>query len=356
MRILQIIDSLEIGGAERMAVNYANILSESIEFSGLVATRKEGNLKQQLSENVDYLFLNKKHKFEFQAIYKLFKYCKNNKINIVQAHSSSFFIACLVKIFHPKIKIIWHDHNGGIVPKRQGTIYLQIFSVFFNGVISVNQELKIWALKKLFCKKVIYLSNFTIPAIDEKKETQLFGNEGKRILCLANLRIQKNHLMLVKVAKNLKISHPDWTFHFVGKDFKDDYSKELNKEIIKNNLSENIFLYDSRQDIENIISQCDIAVFSSISEGLPVSLLEYGMQKKPVISTMVGEIQLIIKDNVSGFLVPINNVEGFYKKLIILIESPELQKVLGLGLYKSIIENHAEKAVIHKYSNFVKNL
>ena len=296
MRIIQIIDSLEIGGAERMAVSYANILSEKIEFSGLIATRKEGNLKQQLSKNVNYQFFNKKHKIDFRAVYKLFKYCKGHKIEIIQAHSSSFFIACLVKIISPKLKIIWHDHNGGIVPKRQGAIYLQIFSVFFNGIISVNQELKTWALKKLFSKKVIYLSNFTIPAIDEKKETQLYGNEGKRILCLANLRIQKNHLMLVKVAQKLRISHPDWTFHFVGKDFKDEYSKELNQEIIKYNLSENIFLYDSRQDIEHIIDQSTIAVFSSISEGLPVSLLEYGMQKKPVISTMVGEIQLIIKN------------------------------------------------------------
>lgn len=42
MRILQIIDSLAIGGAEKMAVNFANALVEEVEFSGLVATRKEG--------------------------------------------------------------------------------------------------------------------------------------------------------------------------------------------------------------------------------------------------------------------------------------------------------------------------
>ena len=35
MRIVQIIDSLEIGGAEKMAINYANALSVKIEFSGL---------------------------------------------------------------------------------------------------------------------------------------------------------------------------------------------------------------------------------------------------------------------------------------------------------------------------------
>ena len=40
MRILQIIDSLEAGGAERMAVSYANALANEIEFSGLIATRK----------------------------------------------------------------------------------------------------------------------------------------------------------------------------------------------------------------------------------------------------------------------------------------------------------------------------
>lgn len=60
MRIVQIIDSLEVGGAERMAVNYANALSGKISFSGLVVTRKEGDLRSKIDKKVDYLFLNKK--------------------------------------------------------------------------------------------------------------------------------------------------------------------------------------------------------------------------------------------------------------------------------------------------------
>ena len=59
MRIIQIIDSLEAGGAERIAVSYANALAEKIEFSGLVATRKEGSLLNQIDQNVSYLFFNK---------------------------------------------------------------------------------------------------------------------------------------------------------------------------------------------------------------------------------------------------------------------------------------------------------
>ena len=46
MRVLQLIDSLEVGGAERLALNYANALSERITLSALVVTRKEGALKK----------------------------------------------------------------------------------------------------------------------------------------------------------------------------------------------------------------------------------------------------------------------------------------------------------------------
>ena len=132
MRIIQIIDSLDIGGAEKMAVSFANSLASRMEFSGLVVTRKEGNLKSTVSDDVNYFFLKRKHRFDFIAVLRLRKYCKKNDIRTIQAHSSSFFIACMVKLIYPKIQILWHDHNGiGVIPKREGAIYLQFFSIFF---------------------------------------------------------------------------------------------------------------------------------------------------------------------------------------------------------------------------------
>ena len=71
MRIVQIIDSLEIGGAERMAVNYANVLSEKTEFSGLIASRKEGLIISELIDGVSYLFLKKKKKIDVKAVFRL---------------------------------------------------------------------------------------------------------------------------------------------------------------------------------------------------------------------------------------------------------------------------------------------
>ena len=50
IRVIQLIDSLEPGGAERMAVTIANGLLEEVGFSGLVTTRLEGGLKTTINE------------------------------------------------------------------------------------------------------------------------------------------------------------------------------------------------------------------------------------------------------------------------------------------------------------------
>lgn len=357
MRIVQIIDSLEIGGAEKMAVNYANALAKRIEFSGLVATRAEGNLKNQLNNSVSYLYLNKKSTLDFGAASRLKKYCKDNKVEFLQPHSSSYFIALLVKFIYPKIKIIWHDHNGlSEFISSEKSVALKIASYFFSAIIVVNYKLKDLAEKELNCNKVIYLPNFTSDESNAEAVTQLNGINGKKIVCLANLRDQKNHFLLLEVAEKLKKSHPDWTFHLVGKDFEDDYSRAVRTQLTEKSLDESVFIYGSKDDVIPIINQSEIAILTSKSEGLPVALIEYGLLKKAVVSTKVGEIPLIIKDGINGFIVDSNDAESFYTKLVKLIEDVDLRVNFGKSLYQTIVENHSEEGVMVKYSNLIKEL
>ncbi|HNP32554.1 MAG TPA: glycosyltransferase [Flavobacterium sp.] len=355
MRIIQIIDSLEIGGAEKMAVNYANGLTKKADFSGLVATRAEGNLKSQLNDDVCYLFLMKKRTIDISAILRLRKFCKENKVDHLQPHSSSYFTALLVKIIYPRVKIIWHDHNGlSEFISSEKSFALKIASFFFKGIIVVNYKLKAWAERELNCKNIIYLPNFTSIDSSTSIETKLKGITGKRILCLANLRDQKNHFFLLEVAEMLKNSSPDWTFHLVGKDFEDDYSSQI-RELIKNKeLENNVFIYGSKNDVKNIINQSDIAILTSKSEGLPIALIEYGLSKKPVVSTKVGEIPLIIKDGVNGFMVGANDTDLFHHNLLKLINDEGLRIQLGNSLHQTIIENHSEEGVITNYLNWVE--
>lgn len=355
MRIVQIIDSLEPGGAEKMAVSYANALSKRIEFSGIVATRKEGNLKQFIDKNVDYCFLNKKKSIEINSLFKLYKYLKNNRVEVVQAHSTSFFSAVLIKIMMPKLKIVWHDHYGKSIENRENTNVIRWFSVFFAGIISVNENLKNWAKDNTFCKKIIRLNNFVMPNEDEIVTTHLSGIQGKRVLCLANFREQKNQLLLIEVAKVICQKYPDWTFHLVGKNFKDAYFQEIKTKIQQYNLINHVFCYHDCTDIFNIIKQSDIAVLSSLSEGLPVALLEYGLCSKAVISTTVGEIPKIINEH-NGILVKTNAIENFVTQLENLILAPDLRINLGTNLHQTICDNYTENVVVETYLNWIKNV
>ncbi len=358
MRILQIIDSLEPGGAERMAVNYANSLAQTIEYSALATTRAEGALRSHISSKVDYIFLKKKSTIDFQAASRLAKFCGYNKIDFIHAHSSSYFIALMMKLYGLNVKIIWHDHNGmSEYLERRSTFSLKFASRFFCGIIAVNHLLKQWASEKLKCKNVIYLQNFAIP--DEKSSStqmKLSGEQGKRILCLANLRPQKNHQLLLEVALKIGAKHPEWTFHLVGKDFNDEYSAKLKREIAKLDLSQSVFIYGAANNSNAVIRQADICVLTSVSEGLPVALLEYGFESKAVVCTNVGEILSIIRSNENGFIVPSQDVDGFVFFVEKLIENQLVREKLGKNLLETVQSQYSPEVVLHQYLNWVKKL
>jgi hypothetical protein len=192
MRILQIIDSLEAGGAERMAVNYANALVDKIDFSGLVVTRKEGVLRNQLNKKVAYLFLNKKRAIDSKALFRLRHFVIANQVTHIHAHSTSFFTAFLLKITYPKIQLIWHDHYGNSeFLQSRPVIGLKIILPFFRGIIAVNQKLKRWSEEKKLSKKILYLPNFPSKESDVSEHTFLKGTMGKRIVSLANFENPK---------------------------------------------------------------------------------------------------------------------------------------------------------------------
>ncbi|WJS95110.1 glycosyltransferase family 4 protein [Flavobacterium johnsoniae] len=357
MRIVQIIDSLETGGAERMAVNYANSLSGHIEFSGLIATRKEGLLRNYINENVSYLFLEKKSSFDLRAISKLKNYLKSNRIEIIHAHSSSFFIAVLIKFIMPKIKIVWHDHYGiSQNLELRKNLVLKWSSYFFSGIVSVNLSLKKWAENYLKCSEVIYLPNFIQNSNTVAKPVKLKGIDGKRIICIANLRPQKNHELLIESAFHIQKKFPDWTFHLVGKDFNDSYSEELRNKVNKLKLNDTIFFYGALDNTQKLLEKSEIGVLTSLSEGLPLAVLEYGLSGLAVVATNVGEIPKIIYSENVGFLIESNNVNQLVNSIEKLIEDEYLRKEKGSCL-KSFVEQHfSEKSILKDYLQWLKSL
>lgn len=349
LKVIQIIDSLNTGGAEMMAVNIANALEENGVKSYLCTTRLEGNLKLKIKTEVGYLFLNKKSSFDIKAFIRLRNFIKRNQISVIHAHSSSYFIAALEKLVYPKVKIIWHDHYGNSENLEDRTKFpLKIMSNLFDGVISVNKKLEQWAIQNLKVKNIFVLPNFATFNTDSQKKTFLKGDENKRIICLANLREQKDHINLLKAFTNVHKKKSDWTLHLVGLDLNDNYSDNIKSFINKHQLTNSVFLYGNRQDIAFILTQVDIGVLSSKSEGLPVSLLEYGLAKLPVVVTNVGDCRTVVISNKNGLLVPPNNSELLEEAILKLIAHKDSSEIMGEKLYETVISKFSKEKYISK--------
>ena len=344
--VIQLIDSLDAGGAEVLAVNIANALVDEGINSHLCTTRKEGVLKSNLKENIGFLFLDRKKSIDFSAIIRFKKYLKKNNIGIIHAHTTSYFFAFCVKIIYPKVKIIWHNHTGNYVNLKGFKFFIiRFMSLFFDGIINVNEELNIWAKNELKHKKSIKLDNFP-QFINKNKTTQLLGTENKRIVILASLREVKDHLNLLESFNKIHSKYTDWTIHIIGKDFNDNYSKKIKQFILEKSLENSVFLYGLCLDIENILNQATIGALSSKSEGLPVSLLEYGLAKLPVVVTNVGECNKVIENGKSGIVVDKENSLELAEALEEYILSGDKRNIYGELHHKNVQIKYSQKHFI----------
>jgi len=351
LKVLQIIDSLAMGGAERVCVNYANALSQvkGVE-SFLCVARSSGPLFDMIDSGVQTLILNKKSSLDLNAIITLRRFIIENKITHIHAHTSSFFIAKLAQLFS-NVKIIWHLHNGEMKSTSSKHLYImKLFSKSFSHIITVNSELNEWA-QNIFLlpkKQVTYIENYPDLSFSDK-ELVLEGIKGKRLVSLANLRYQKDHMNLIEAFNALvKNGYDEWTLFLVGKDYKDDYSSKIKQYIQKNKLKKNVYILGMRTDAADVLKLCDIGVVSSQVEGLPVSLLEYALAFLAVVSTDVGECSKVLKEGEVGILVEKQNSDELSKGLEVLMKDTQVRNNYAAKYNQFIDENYSKDGIIKK--------
>ena len=208
-----------------MAVNISNVLQAAGHQVVLCPTRGKGPLENFVDPEVELVCLNKKRTFDILAFYRLLTIIRNNNIEIIHAHSSSVFWAVIVKIIKPRIKIIWHDHYGARLDDNHLNKYYRKISPLISGIITVNQSLHNWALKnmKVPPENILFINNFPLIKPVLKKNNPGFVT----IVCLANLRPEKDHLTLVKAIHLIKQEFPGLHFKviFAGLYWQDEYFK-----------------------------------------------------------------------------------------------------------------------------------
>jgi glycosyltransferase involved in cell wall biosynthesis len=309
--VMQVVDSLDVGGTETVAVNLANRLPRDRFRNYLCSTRAGRNgssLASTLSNDVHHLALNRTGRLDLSAMLRFRKFIRDENIQLLHVHASSLFFGRLASLLglSSKLRVIWHDHYGRCELNDRSARLYRLAITGADGVIAVNQQLVQWACRELHMSpdRVWYVPNFVLPA-EAGTDTlrQLPGSPGSRIVCVANLRPQKDHLTLIRAMATICKTRPDAHLLIVGAPLDAAYSASLHREAARLSIEKNISFLGQASDISSILRACDVGVLSSASEGLPLSLLEYGWAGLASVATSVGQCPEVLDHGRAGDLV-----------------------------------------------------
>ena len=84
-----------------------------------------------------------------------------------------------------------------------------------------------------------------------------------------------------------------------------------------------------RGDVPDILAAADVFVLSSVSEGMPISIIEAMASGLPTVATDVGGVRELVADGETGFVVPARDAAAFAVPLEQLCRDPALRRTLG---------------------------
>ncbi|MCD7033137.1 glycosyltransferase family 4 protein [Metabacillus sp. GX 13764] len=149
----------------------------------------------------------------------------------------------------------------------------------------------------------------------KKNELRLkYGYRKEQLLLFyaAEFNANKNQQLLIRAMANVKEAVPDAKLLLAGEGRLQDECKKLAKEF---NVERNIDFLGYRKDIAELLPMCDIAVASSLREGLPVNVMEAMACGLPVIATKNRGHSELIEDKLTGFI-DVHTPELMAKKII----------------------------------------
>lgn len=337
--VVQLIDRLARGGMERMAVELANHLPRERYRAYLCTTRDDGPLLNDLAPDVGYLSLRRRQRFDGAALRTFSSFAQTHRLDIVHAHGPALLMAGLASLIPPFPKVVWHCHSWHdlsplayfLLVRRAGAI------------IAVNEPIRWWINRYLRypANRIWYVPNFST-LFDRASPAPLSpwpwpGRAGQRLVCVASLYPLKDQLTLVRAMALVRQQFPGAHLLLVGPDWPGaQYGQAVRTEIQQLGLAQHVTCLGMRADVAEILTGCDIGVLSSISEGLPVALLEYGLAGLGVVCTQVGQCAEVLDAGRAGLLVSPQDPVALAEALTSLLRNPRLRHQLGQRLQERI--------------------
>ncbi len=318
-KILHIIDSFSKGGAE---VLLAGIIPELVDFEHVIVyliPTKTPILSPD--STIKIACLNFRKVTDASRIIKhLNTIIEQEKPAIIHTHL--YFSSLFIRFAHTnKIKIIQTYHNEyyrirysqfSARIKKIGLKLLDRFTMKHTyTVIHVSKAQQLVNDHDVGIKSSSVLYNYVEDQFYQTRRILSFNGTGKlKIICVGNLKTEKNHILLLHALRHLKHLPIHVTICGEGNDY-----TMLQKYINRYDLP--VTLMGSKNNIHELLEEHDLFVSCSIIEGFGISIAEAMASEIPVIISDISTFKEITQNkavffNSQNALSLAEKIEQFY--------------------------------------------
>ncbi len=336
-RVLILIKGLGLGGAEKLlsaSLPYLNRDEFEYEIAYLLPW-KDALVAEIEQQGIQVICLEAKFAADVRPFWKLMKLIKNRKYDIVHTHLPLTGIMGRIAAWWNKVDTIVYTEHGSWNRLHWLTRFVNRMTLGLNDVtIAVSDDVaQSMNLKSDNSVQTIVngIDCQTLKAIPDESiavRTELEIPKDHFVIGkVANLLPVKNHEMLLRAFAKFQQSVPQSTLVLVGQlRGRDQLLLKLARSL---KIDKNVVMTGPRTDALRLMQSFDVFVMSSLSEGLPISLLEAMALSKPVVCTQVGGIPGVVTEGVEGFLVPTDDDTTMAARLVDLFQNKEKQYQMG---------------------------
>lgn len=350
MRVLHILDSLEMGGAE-------------ILIKGLFEHRQDHDVSLYVlrpAQNpvpIEHsrVFVNgSKCRFSLRPLFSLRKWLKVQPVDVIHCHlfRSQVFGWLLKTLFFPRINLVFHEHGrifgselGSVLEDRLYVAFLRIASARVDCFIAISQATRNRLINRAGVRdgNISVLYNFVDPRFqngdsssdkDWKMQDNVSGNAACfRVGFAGRLVDRKGWRIFLDAADYVVRKLPGFKFMIAG----NGPDKQLVLDTIKKkNLNDHVTYFGQVEDMKSFYSGLDCLVVPSLWE--PQGLVEIEAQASgvPVIASNTEALNEIIQNAQNGLLFETGDAHDLAGKILLLRSQPEFyDKLIAGGLATS---------------------
>lgn len=319
------------GGEQQMAYLLHGLKIAGIESHLLCRPHSAFQRYCQL-HHFPYQTLPFKNSLDWRSAMKLRAYQINNRFDLIHLHSSkSHGIAVLAAALGLK---------GSLILSRRVDFELKdnfLSRWKYNHpqirkVICVSKAIEQMVKAKVKNPDIVTtihsgidLGKFSQEPTGYLRRTYHISSHTKLVGNTSALADQKDYFTFIDVAEELSKSKNDIHFFLIGSG---PLEKELRDYISKKQLNHRITMTGFLDNIEEVLPELDVFLMTSKTEGLGTSILDAFAAHVPVVSTNAGGLGEMVKDEQTGLIADIGDVQKLSTHTLRLLNEPILRQEL----------------------------